>query len=162
MACGENPKRVYKQRGPSTRMGNVAGYRAQWIKAERYRREWDAWLADPKGDAPDRDLAMETLAEVLRGDILVQNHCYRADEMAQMIDIAHEFGYQVRSFHHAVEAYKIARPARPRGDRGLGLGRLGRLQDGGARLRGRERGTRPRRRRHVRSFTPTVPSTPSA
>ena len=108
MACGENPKRVYKQRGPSTRMGNVAGYREQWIKAERYRREWDAWLADPKGDAPDRDLAMETLAEVLRGDILVHNHCYRADEMAQMIDIAHEFGYRIRSFHHAIEAYKIA------------------------------------------------------
>jgi imidazolonepropionase-like amidohydrolase len=108
MACGENPKRVYRQRGPSTRMGNVAGYREQWIKAERYRREWDAWLADPKGDAPDRDLAMETLAEVLRGDILVQNHCYRADEMAQMIDISHEFGYRVRSFHHAIEAYKIA------------------------------------------------------
>ena len=27
MACGENPKRVYSSRGPSTRMGNVAGYR---------------------------------------------------------------------------------------------------------------------------------------
>jgi imidazolonepropionase-like amidohydrolase len=51
---------------------------------------------------------METLAEVLRGNILVQNHCYRADEMAQMIDIAHEFGYKIRAFHHSVEAYKIA------------------------------------------------------
>jgi imidazolonepropionase-like amidohydrolase len=109
MACGENPKRVYGQRGgPSTRMGNVAGYRAQWIKAEEYRRKWDKWNADHKGDPPARDLAMETLAEVLRGNILVQNHCYRADEMAQMIDIAHEFGYKIRAFHHAVEAYKIA------------------------------------------------------
>ena len=50
MACGENPKRVYAQRGPSTRMGNVAGYRDQWIKAERYRRKWDAWLADRSGE----------------------------------------------------------------------------------------------------------------
>ena len=108
MACGENPKRVYRTRGPSTRMGNVAGYREQWIKAESYRRKWDAWLADRKGNAPERDLGLETLAEVLRGNIFVQNHCYRADEMAQMIDIAHEFGYHVRSFHHAVEAYKIA------------------------------------------------------
>ena len=108
MACGENPKRVYRQRGPSTRMGNVAGYREQWIKAERYRRQWDAWLANRKKDPPDRDLALETLAEVLRGNILVQNHCYRADEMAQMVDISKEFGYKVRSFHHAVEAYKIA------------------------------------------------------
>jgi imidazolonepropionase-like amidohydrolase len=108
MACGENPKRVYASRGPSTRMGNVAGYRAAWIAADRYRRQWDAWLAKPQGDPPPRDLNNETLAEVLRGNILVHNHCYRADEMLQMIDIAKEFGYQIRSFHHGVEAYKIA------------------------------------------------------
>ena len=108
MACGENPKRVYASRGPSTRMGNVAGYRAAWIQAEAYRRRWDKWNADRKGDPPARDLAMETLAEVLRGNILVHNHCYRADEMAQMIDIAREFGYRIRSFHHGVEAYKVA------------------------------------------------------
>ena len=108
MACGENPKRVYAQRGPSTRMGNVAGYRAAWIGAEQYRRKWDKWNEDKKGDAPQRDLGNETLAEVLRGNILVHNHCYRADEMAQMIDIAREFGYKIRSFHHGVEAYKVA------------------------------------------------------
>jgi imidazolonepropionase-like amidohydrolase len=108
MACGENPKRVYAQRGPSTRMGNVAGYRAAWIEAAEYRRKWDKWNADHKGDPPERNLGMETLAEVLRGNILVHNHCYRADEMAQMIDVAREFGYRIRSFHHGVEAYKIA------------------------------------------------------
>ncbi len=108
MACGENPKRVYAERGLMTRMGNVAGYRAQWITAEAYRRRWDKWLVDRKGDPPSRDLAMETLADVLRGNILVHNHCYRADEMAQMIDIAKEFGYTIKSFHHGVEAYKIA------------------------------------------------------
>ncbi len=108
MACGENPKRVYEQRGPATRMGNVAGYRAAWIQAEQYRRKWDKWLVDRQGEAPSRDLGMETLAEVLRGNILVHNHCYQADEMMQMIDIATEFGYQIRSFHHGVEAYKIA------------------------------------------------------
>jgi imidazolonepropionase-like amidohydrolase len=108
MACGENPKRVYQSRGPSTRMGNVAGYRAAWIQAEQYRRKWDKWLADRKGEAPQRDLGLETLADVLRGNILVHNHCYRADEMGQMLDIAKEFGYQIRSFHHVVEGYKIA------------------------------------------------------
>jgi imidazolonepropionase-like amidohydrolase len=108
MACGENPKRVYAARGPATRMANVAGYRAAWIQAEGYRRRWDKWSADRKGDPPTRDLGLETLAEVLRGNILVHNHCYRADEMAQMMDIAREFGYRIRSFHHGVEAYKIA------------------------------------------------------
>jgi imidazolonepropionase-like amidohydrolase len=90
-------------------MANVAGYRSAWIGAEEYRRKWDKWLAgDRKGDPPSRDLNNETLAEVLRGNILVHNHCYRADEMMQMIDIAKEFGYKIRSFHHGVEAYKIA------------------------------------------------------
>src|SRR5207245_792359 len=108
MACGENPKRVYHTRGPSTRMGNMAGYREAFSQAEAYRRRWDKWNKDHQGDPPDRNLRLETLAEVLRGNIYVQNHCYRADEMAQMLDLAREFGFKIRSFHHAVEAYKIA------------------------------------------------------
>ncbi len=108
MACGENPKRVYQNRGPSTRMGNMAGYRAAFIQADQYRRRWDKWNKDHQGDAPQRDLKLESLAEVLRGNVYVQNHCYRADEMVQMLDLAREFGFKIRSFHHAVEAYKIA------------------------------------------------------
>jgi imidazolonepropionase-like amidohydrolase len=108
MACGENPMRVYSTRGPQTRMGDVAGYRAAWIQAEAYRRRWDKWLADKTGDPPTRDLNLETLAEALRGNILVHMHCYMADEMLQLIDVSKEFGYKIRSFHHAVEAYKIA------------------------------------------------------
>ncbi len=104
MACGENPKRVYGNRNqmPSTRMGNMAVNRQTWIKAVEYKRKLD------KGEVVVRDLAMETLAGVLAGDILVHNHCYRADEMAQVIDMSHEFGYKISTFHHAVEAYKIA------------------------------------------------------
>jgi imidazolonepropionase-like amidohydrolase len=45
---------------------------------------------------------------VLRGNILVHHHCYRADEMMQVVDVSKEFGYKVRSFHHGVEAYKVA------------------------------------------------------
>lgn len=108
MACGENPKRVYRNRGPSTRMGNMAGYRAAFIQAEGYREKWDKWNTTHQGDPPARDLKLETLAEVLRGHMLVHNHCYRADEMAQMLDLGHEFGFKIRSFHHAVESYKIA------------------------------------------------------
>ncbi len=108
MACGENPKRVYGGRGqaPSTRMGNVAGYRSAWIAAADYRDKVAA-AENGKGEAPMRDLKLETLAGVLNGKILVHNHCYRADEMSVMLDIAKEFGYKVTAFHHAVEAYKI-------------------------------------------------------
>jgi imidazolonepropionase-like amidohydrolase len=125
MACGENPKRVYGRddQFPSTRMGNVAGYRQAFADAKAYMEDWkeyDAKLAKYEKDAakddgsavppkpPKRDLQLETLAEVMRGNILVHSHCYRADEMATMLDIAQEFGYRIAAFHHGVETYKLA------------------------------------------------------
>lgn len=104
MACGENPKRVYGNKGgPGSRMGNVAGYRKNWIKAQAYKKK-----REKGGEDFSRDLQLETLADVLDGKILVQMHCYRADEMVQILDIAKEFDYKVTTFHHAVESYKIA------------------------------------------------------
>ncbi|HZV84305.1 MAG TPA: amidohydrolase [Brevundimonas sp.] len=110
MACGENPSRVYGGRNtsPATGMGNVAGYRAAFIAARDYKAKWDKWREDGEGSPPTRNLQLETLAGVLDGSVLVQNHCYRADEMAVMIDIAKEFGYEITAFHHAIEAYKVA------------------------------------------------------
>jgi imidazolonepropionase-like amidohydrolase len=104
MACGENPKRVYGAKGrmPSTRMGNLAVNRQTWIKAQDYKKKRDS------GKEYTRDVGMDTLAGVLDGDIKIQNHCYRADEMAIVLDMAKEFGYKVAAFHHAVESYKIA------------------------------------------------------
>jgi imidazolonepropionase-like amidohydrolase len=114
MACGENPSRVYgaRNQSPATGMGNMAGFRAGWIEAQNYRRRWEdydrAIAAGEDPDPPARDLRLETLAGVLSGDILVQNHCYRADEMMLMIDLAREFDYRITTFHHASESYKIA------------------------------------------------------
>ncbi len=149
MACGENPKRVYGNKGgPATRMGEYAYFRAAFQEAREYLMKWalyrvrrsqwtkkrlrasqhnsthggnaagstngsteePRWKRDKAASAPDvpqRDLMLETLAGVLRGEILVQVHCYRADEMRQMVAIAEEFGFQIRSFHHALEAYKV-------------------------------------------------------
>ncbi|MCI5048106.1 MAG: amidohydrolase [Aquisalinus sp.] len=113
MACGENPKRVYGDRGgPATRMANFAGYRAAWIDAAAYKKKWDEYLEKAENgeeaDAPERNLKNETLAGALSGDILVNMHCYRVDEMVQVIDMAKEFGYKVTAFHHVVEGYKAA------------------------------------------------------
>jgi len=109
MACGENPKRVYENKGgPSTWMGDVAGYRAAFEKAKEYRDKWRAYWKDKKGDPPDRDIGLETLALVLDKKIPVQMHCYRGDQMATMIDVAKEFGFRIAAFHHASEAYKVA------------------------------------------------------
>ena len=132
MACGENPKRVYGEKGraPSTRMGNVAGYRQAFADAQDYRNqqqeyqrklaEYQAQQAEGKGkrrkdasDAgppqpPKRDLRLETLVAAMDGDIRVHIHCYRADEMSVMLDLAREFGFKVAAFHHGGEAYKIS------------------------------------------------------
>jgi imidazolonepropionase-like amidohydrolase len=113
MACGENPKRVYGEKGgPQTLMGDVAGYREAFAKAAAYRLTWRKYWKDKAagkaGDPPDRDIGLETLALVLDKKIPVQMHCYRADQMATMIDVMKEFGYRIAAFHHAAEAYKIA------------------------------------------------------
>src|SRR5690606_33998980 len=125
MACGENPKRVYGSRGqaPMTRMGNIAGYRAAFIEAQKYREAWDRYNEAQEGrrgksgngEPPQHDLRLETLAGALRGDITVHIHCYRADEMAQMMDLAKEFGFRIAAFHHGVEAYKLADTLAERG-----------------------------------------------
>lgn len=124
MACGENPKRVYgdeKGSAPSTRMGNLRGQREAFLEAQVYARAWATYeekLKKPaekgKGaekpktpEPPARDLDKETLVGVLQGRILPQVHCYRADDMLSFLQLADEFGFEVRSFHHALEAYKI-------------------------------------------------------
>ncbi len=114
MACGENPKRVYGRKGvlPSTRMGNMAGYRTAWIGAAEYKREWDKYEADYANglnpEVPHRDIKYDTLRGVLDGEVMIHNHCYKAEEMAMMIDLSKEFGYHAGTFHHGIEAYKIA------------------------------------------------------
>ena len=104
-------------------------YRNQWDKYYRERADYekkksavgsdapkDKDAKDKGGDKkeptppvpPKRDLKLETLVGVLKGDIRVQMHCYRSDQMATMLDVADEFGFKIAAFHHAVESYKIA------------------------------------------------------
>ena len=166
MACGENPKRVYgkgRHAAPMTRMGNLAGQRAAFLKAKKLRDQWSRWNDEEsrriEGDSrrrltfegkrderarrdaycreggepepcetwrrqwrdlpieepiasqpvapPDRDPGSETLVAAMEGRVLVHVHCYRADDMMAMLALADEVGFRVRSFHHALEAYKI-------------------------------------------------------
>lgn len=114
-ASGENPKRVFGQRQqlPSTRMGNFAVQRQALLDAQDYMRQWDEYDAKKqKGDKdakmPKRDLKLDALVDVLKGKLYVQIHCYRADEFLTEMAMAKEFGYKLRAFHHALEAYKVA------------------------------------------------------
>ena len=106
MACGENPKGEFGERGiaPTSRQGEVALMRDAWIKARAYL---ESQQTDDESGVT-RDLKLETLAGVLSGDIRVHMHCYRADDIAVMLSVAREFGFSIAAFHHAAEAYKIA------------------------------------------------------
>jgi imidazolonepropionase-like amidohydrolase len=100
MACGENPKFVYgvrKKTAPGTRMGEVAMLRQELANAQSYKTAPDAAV----------DYKKQALQKVVSGETLIQNHCYRADEMLLRLDLFREFGITPRAFHHAVEAYKI-------------------------------------------------------
>ncbi|WP_198351005.1 amidohydrolase family protein [Flavisphingomonas formosensis] len=111
MACGENPKGtdVEKGRGPTSRQGEIQFIRQAFAKARHYMHEWDEYLTGKEDDDPPTDdPQLDTLAAVLNGDIAVQMHCYRSDEMATMLDLSHAIGFRIAAFHHAVEAYKIA------------------------------------------------------
>ena len=114
-ASGENPKRVFGSRNqlPSTRMGNFEVMRQSFTEAREYMRDWDDYNnkvknGDKTARAPKKDLKLEALADILRGKLLVQIHCYRSDELLTELAIAKEFGYKVRAFHHALEAYKVS------------------------------------------------------
>lgn len=113
MACGENPARTYGAKdGPSTPMGDMALARTAFLSAQRYRTAWHEFDAAARAGKPvappARDLQLEALAGVLDGSVRLQIHCYRADQMMQMVGLSHEFGFKITAFHHATDAYRIA------------------------------------------------------
>ncbi|HSG07011.1 MAG TPA: amidohydrolase family protein [Longimicrobiales bacterium] len=109
-ALGENTKRDRNPpRYPATRMGVQDVVRQAFLDAQAYQRGWDAWEASGHvGVEPRRDLKLESLAQILRGDRWVHSHSYRADEILQLIRLADEFNFTVRTFQHVLEGYKVA------------------------------------------------------
>ncbi|HEX7945631.1 MAG TPA: amidohydrolase family protein, partial [Phenylobacterium sp.] len=107
LACGENASRGVPGQS-ATRAGLMRDYRAALINALDYSRRWEDWRARGTGEPPRRDVGLDNIAAALRGDLSFQIHCYRADDMLQLIKLSHEFGFRIGAFHHANEAFKIA------------------------------------------------------
>ncbi len=123
-ALGENPKRQATGGGtgfgqqqpaqyPATRMGVMDVIREAFTEAREYRQKWQQYTQDRAGGKnpipPRRDLKIEPLVEVLEGKRLVHAHCYRADEILQLIRLAEEFGFKIATFQHVLEGYKVAK-----------------------------------------------------
>jgi len=120
-ALGENPKRSnftpppgFPPRYPATRMGVMDVIREAFIDAREYRQKWQdyrrrAAAGEKNLLPPRRDLKLEPLVEILEGKRLVHAHCYRADEILQLIRLAEEFGFKIATFQHVLEGYKVAK-----------------------------------------------------
>ena len=118
-ALGENPKRSRSvgrpgpRRYPNTRMGVMDVIRQAFIKAREYKAEWDDYnrrqAAGERMIPPRRDLQLDPLVEILEGKRLVHSHCYRQDEILELIRLAEEFGFKIATFQHVLEGYKVAR-----------------------------------------------------
>lgn len=114
-ALGENPKRASSSRNerfPTSRMGVEALYYRAFDRAREYMAEWSAFdAAKQRGedlDPPRRDVRLDVLAGILRHDVLVHSHCYRADEILMLIRASQHFGFQIATLQHVLEGYKVA------------------------------------------------------
>ena len=120
-ALGENTKRRgMQQRGqpstnlryPGSRMGVEDVIRDSFQKAKEYMEGREAYekkkAAGARALPPRKDYQLEALAEILRGERLVHSHSYRADEIAMLIRVADDFGFQIATFQHVLEGYKVA------------------------------------------------------
>jgi imidazolonepropionase-like amidohydrolase len=119
-ANGENPKNAYggKNLAPATRMKIAALQREQLTKAQAYKRQWDVYhkaKADGKDPtAPDRDLGLEPLVQVLERKRTVHFHCHRADDIMTAVRLSEEFGFEL-VLQHCTEGYRIAEELAKRG-----------------------------------------------
>ena len=119
-ALGENVKQSnwgddYTTRYPQTRMGVESIMRAAFLAARDYDEQWQRWQSEQvraqpleRKYPPRRDLELDALAEILRGERLVHCHSYRQDEILMLIRLAEEMGFTIGTFQHVLEGYKVA------------------------------------------------------
>ena len=114
-ALGENVKQSnFRQRGnrfPGTRMGVEAVMRRSFDAARQYKADWQAYEKDKRSGADPRplrrDLRLDALAAIHDGKIWVHCHCYRADEILRLLDVAETYGFRIAVLQHILEGYRV-------------------------------------------------------
>ena len=112
-ALGENVKQSNwgperTTRFPQSRMGVPTFMANRFTAARAYGARWTAWKEKREGAEPRRDLELETLWEILRGDRLIHCHSYRQDEILVFLRTMESFGIRVATLQHVLEGYKVA------------------------------------------------------
>jgi imidazolonepropionase-like amidohydrolase len=117
-ALGENVTRASstasddERRYPKSRMGVEQLLRWWFTQAKEYETEWKAYEEQVRSDRnalmPRKDLRLEALVDIMNGDIKVQAHSYRGDEILMLMRVAEDFGFRIWTFQHVLEGYKVA------------------------------------------------------
>lgn len=114
-ALGENPMRVHGEGGgkvPATRMGVEFVIRQAFSEAKNYMEAWDKYnkakATNPNAVPPLYNRRLETLADILKGEIIVHCHSYRADEIYMLLNVCKDFGVTKLVFQHTNEGFKVA------------------------------------------------------
>ena len=104
MANGTNSRR--DPPFPGTRAKSAALVRERFLEAQDYSEKLAAGETDAS-KRPERDLALEALVEVLKGERIVHHHTHRHDDILTVLRLADEFGFRV-VLHHVSDAWKVA------------------------------------------------------
>jgi imidazolonepropionase-like amidohydrolase len=105
MANGTNSMR--DKPFPGTRAKSAAMVRELFVKAQDHAARLERAAADDGGEAPARDLGLDAVSQVLRGERRVQFHTHRHDDIATILRLKREFGFDV-VLQHGTETWMLA------------------------------------------------------
>jgi imidazolonepropionase-like amidohydrolase len=110
-ALGENPIRVHGEGNkimPNTRMGVEQVFRNAFSEAQLYMKEWDDYKKGLRKSSPQYNLRSETMADILKGNIIIHCHSYRADEILMLMRVLKDYNVNKICFQHVNEGFKVA------------------------------------------------------
>ncbi|MBP9198141.1 MAG: amidohydrolase [Saprospiraceae bacterium] len=110
-ALGENPIRVHGEGNkimPNTRMGVEQVFRNAFSEAQLYMKDWDDYKKGLRKSSPEYNLRNETMADILKGNIIIHCHSYRADEILMLMRVLKDYNVNRICFQHVNEGFKVA------------------------------------------------------
>ncbi len=111
-ALGENVKQSNMEgprtRYPQSRMGVEQLFRDRFNSAREYDALWKRWNKERTGLPPRRDLELDAIAEIIRGERWIHCHSYRQDEILGLLQVLDEYKIKIGSLQHILEGYKVA------------------------------------------------------
>ena len=122
-ALGENVKQSNwgsYSRFPQTRMGVEQVFVDYFQRAKEYDSEWKDYNNLPRRERsrtnpPRYDVEMKVLAEILNKERFVSCHSYVASEINMLMKVANKFNFNINTFTHILEGYKVADEMREHG-----------------------------------------------